>query len=180
MRQWVYPGNATGTVEEVAVVTCEANVLSQNAPNLVWRYARHVVLGQASTPTRWWRCKDVHDGKDTTLGLGSLSDSIHDFNPQVANAMIPSLDLTLTGRALQKCTVHALSLLASFPSPRERTSPWRVLVVGRACRQLETLWIMTYRDKGKRWEVEREDGDENVCGVTNHHGKRSRVFDGGE
>ena len=51
---------------------------------------------------------------------------------------------------------------------------------------METLWTVTYRDKGKRREVEREDGDENVCGVTNYHslgeevGSAHKVFDGGE
>ena len=50
----------------------------------------------------------VHDGEDAALGLGSLSDSIPDFVPQVANAMIARLDLTLAGKALQKRTVDAM------------------------------------------------------------------------
>lgn len=44
--------------------------------------------------------KDVHDGKDTTLNLGSLTHSIPNFIPQVANAMIPCLDLALTREPL--------------------------------------------------------------------------------
>ena len=79
--------------------------------------------------------------------------------------------------------------VADVSKARPLASVGAVLAVLRACRQLETLWIVfdgslgvpSVDEKGKRrgelGEVERKDGDEtkNEWGVTNHHITHIRV-----